>query len=127
MIACSVLTAPDLARKRHRRLRRHAHKPSIHSIQSLVVGLNKKACRIPARYVYGSVELPAEQVMNWVGGAKTVDAAQQIMSQGGIPSAALVSGGKITHIRLEHTWVEALIQYQPGRGAKHIPGQSPTL
>ena len=46
---------------------------------SLLVAL-LRASGIPARYVYGTVEIPAEQVMNWVGGVKTVDAAQQILS-----------------------------------------------
>ena len=90
---------------------------------SLLIAL-LRASGIPARYVYGSVEVPAEQMMNWVGGAKTIDATQQVLGQGGIPSVALVSGGKISAVRIEHTWVEALIQYQPGRGAKHVPGQS---
>ena len=90
---------------------------------SLLIAL-LRASGIPARYVYGTVDIPADQVMNWVGGAKTIDAAQQILGQGHIPNVALVSGGKITAVRIEHTWVEALIQYQPGRGAKHIAGVS---
>ena len=90
---------------------------------SLLIAL-LRASGIPARYVYGSVEVPAEQMMNWVGGAKTIDAAQQVLGQGGIPNVALVSGGKISAVRIEHTWVEALIQYHPGRGARHVPGQS---
>jgi len=90
---------------------------------SLLIAL-LRASGIAARYVYGSVEIPPEQMMNWVGGAKTVSAAQQILAQGGIPNTALVSGGKIAAVRIEHVWVEALIQYHPGRGARHIPGQS---
>ena len=90
---------------------------------SLLIAL-LRAAGIPARYVYGSVEVPADQMMNWVGGAKTIDAAQQVLGQGGIPNVALVSGGKISAVRIEHVWVETLIQYQPGRGAKHVPGQS---
>ena len=90
---------------------------------SLLIAL-LRASGIPARYVYGTVDIPADQVMNWVGGAKTIDAAQQILGQGHIPNVALVSGGKITAVRIEHTWVEALIQYQPGRGAKHVAGES---
>ena len=90
---------------------------------SLLIAL-LRAAGIPARYVYGSVEVPAEQMMNWVGGAKTIDAAQQVLGQGGIPNVALVSGGKISAVRIEHVWVEALIQYHPGRGARHVPGQS---
>ncbi|MBO9678474.1 MAG: transglutaminase domain-containing protein [Acidovorax sp.] len=90
---------------------------------SLLVAL-LRASGIPARYVVGSVHIPAAQAMNWVGGAKTTDAAQQLWGQGGVPNTALVSGGKVTTLRIEHPWVEALIQYQPGRGARHIAGQS---
>jgi transglutaminase-like putative cysteine protease len=90
---------------------------------SLLIAL-LRAAGISARYVYGTVDLPAEQVMNWVGNAKTVDAAQQILGQGGIPNTALVKGGKISTIRLEHVWVEAFVSYFPSRGAKHIGGQS---
>jgi hypothetical protein len=75
-----------------------------------------------ARYVYGTVDLPVEQVMNWVGNAKTVEAAQQILGQGGIPNTALVKDGKASTIRLEHVWVEAFVSCFPSRGAKHIGG-----
>ena len=88
---------------------------------SLLVAL-LRASGIPARYIYGTVEMPAEQVMNWVGGVKTVDAAQQILGQGGVPNTALVSGGQIKAIRLEHVWVEAYVHNTPDRGAKNIGG-----
>ena len=90
---------------------------------SLLVAL-LRASGVPARYVYGTVEIPAEQVMNWVGGAKTVDAAQQILGQGGVPNTALVSGGQIKAMRLEHVWVEAFVRYNPDRGANNIGGQT---
>ncbi|WP_235507373.1 transglutaminase family protein, partial [Acidovorax sp. Leaf78] len=83
-----------------------------------------RASGIPARYVTGTVDIPAAQARNWVGGAHTVDAAQQIWGQGGVANVALVSGGQTKTLRIEHTWVEALIQYQPGRGARHTAGQS---
>jgi hypothetical protein len=90
---------------------------------SLLIALLRSA-GIPARYVYGTVEIPIAQAMNWVGGAKTDDATQQILGQGGVPNVALTSGGRTVTMRIEHVWVEALIQYNPGRGAKHIQGQS---
>lgn len=90
---------------------------------SLLIALLRSA-GIASRYVYGSVEIPVEKVQNWVGNAATAEAAQQILSQGGVPNVLLTRGGKAFAIRLEHIWVEALIQYQPGRGARHIPGQS---
>ena len=83
-----------------------------------------RAAKIPARYVYGTVDIPIEQVMNWVGGAQNVEAAQQILGQGGIPNIALTRGGKISGIRIEHVWVEAYIRYSPDRGAKHKGGQT---
>jgi transglutaminase-like putative cysteine protease len=90
---------------------------------SLLVAL-LRASGMPARYIYGTVEIPAQQAMNWVGGAQTLDAAQQILAQGGVRNAALVSGGTPVALRMEHVWVETLIQYHPGRGARHVPGQS---
>jgi hypothetical protein len=90
---------------------------------SLLIAL-LRASNIPARYVTGTVDIPTAQALNWVGGAQTVDAAQQIWGQGGVNNVALVSGAQTRALRIEHTWVEALIQYQPGRGARHTPGQS---
>ena len=90
---------------------------------SLLVAL-LRASGMPARYVYGTVEIPAQQAMNWVGGAQTLDAAQQILAQGGVRNGALVSGGTPVALRMEHVWVETLIQYHPGRGARHVPGKS---
>jgi transglutaminase-like putative cysteine protease len=76
-----------------------------------------RAAGIPARYAYGTVQLPAEQVMNWVGNVTKPEAAQSLMGQGGIPNVALVSGGKIIAFKLEHVWVEAYVDYVPSRGA----------
>lgn len=90
---------------------------------SLLIAL-LRAADIPARYAYGTVTTPAEQVMNWVGGVDVPEAAQQLLGQGGIPNVALVSGGAITHIKMEQVWVEAWIDYLPSRGAKHIEGDS---
>lgn len=85
---------------------------------SLTIAL-LRASGIYAKYVYGAVEIPADQVQNWVGNVKTPEAAQSLMSQGGIPNVALVSGGKIAAFRLEHVWVEAYVNYYPSRGANH--------
>lgn len=90
---------------------------------SLLIAL-LRASNIPARYAYGTVEIPAEKVMNWVGGVNVPEAAQQLLGQGGIPNVALVSGGKVTHIKLEHVWVEVWVDYFPGRAAKHKIGDT---
>ncbi len=85
-------------------------------IASLLVAL-LRAAGIPARYVYGTVEIPAEKVMNWVGGATVPDVAQNLMGQGGIPNVGVVRAGRVAAIRLEHIWVEAYVNYVPSRGA----------
>jgi transglutaminase-like putative cysteine protease len=92
---------------------------------SLLIALYR-AANIPARYVYGTVEISAEQAMNWVGGVTNADAAASLLSQGGIPTTSIVSGGKIVKFRIETVWVEAWLNYYPSRGAKHTPYASLT-
>jgi hypothetical protein len=60
-----------------------------------------RAANIPARYAYGTVEIPAEKVMNWVGGATTPQAALTILGMGGVPIKGIVEGGKITKFKME--------------------------
>lgn len=90
---------------------------------SLLIAL-LRAANIPARYVYGTIEAPADQVMNWVGGVTVPEAAQNLMGQGGIPNLGVASGGQITAIRLEHVWVEAFVDWIPSRGAVHRQGDT---
>ncbi|MBS3804675.1 MAG: transglutaminase family protein [Oleiphilaceae bacterium] len=75
---------------------------------STLIALYREA-GIPARYSYGTVALPAEAVQNWVGGVTNVDAATNILSQGGIPQRQLSYGGATEEVELEHVWVEAWI------------------
>lgn len=90
---------------------------------SLLIAL-LRAANIPARYAYGTVEIPAEKVMNWVGGAKTPEAAQSILGMGGVPTIGLLEGGRIAKFKLEHVWVEAYVDYFPSRGMKEQVGDS---
>lgn len=83
-----------------------------------------RASGIPSRYVAGTVEIPTDQVLNWVGGAETPGVAQQLLGQGGIANLALVSNGSVVAIRLEHVWVEAWIDFVPSRGAVHRQGDT---
>ncbi len=98
-------------------------KGNAYDTASLLVAL-LRAANIPARYTFGTVQMPADQVMNWVGNVNTPQAASDLLGQGGIPNVGMVSGGEITHINLEHVWVEAWIDYHPSRGAKHSVGDS---
>lgn len=90
---------------------------------SLLIAL-LRAANIPARYAYGKVKIPVERVMNWVGGVEVPEAAIKLLGQGGVPNISIINGGQITHIELEHVWVEAWIDFLPSRGAKNIQGDS---
>src|SRR5713226_5754106 len=83
---------------------------------SLLIAL-LRAVNVPARYVYGTIEVPADKAMNWVGGVTVPQAAQNLMGQGGIPNVGIGFAGQIRSIRLEHVWVEAFVDYVPSRGA----------
>jgi len=85
-------------------------------ISSLLIAL-LRASQIPARYVHGTMELPAEQFRNWAGDFATVSAALDFVSAGGIPVTSVLSGGAIRKVRLEHIWVEAALDFEPSRGA----------
>lgn len=85
---------------------------------SLLIALYR-ASGIPARYVYGTVDAPISNAMNWVGGVSTPEATQDLLGQGGIPNAALVSGGKVNAIRMEHVWVQAYVDFSPSRGGRN--------
>ncbi|HAM74087.1 MAG TPA: transglutaminase, partial [Alcanivorax sp.] len=75
---------------------------------SLLIAL-LRASEIPARYAMGTVEIPADQVMNWVGGVRAPGAAGNLLGQGGIPNTAMTRGGRVDSFRLEHVWVEAWV------------------
>jgi len=92
---------------------------------SLLIAL-LRASGIHARYVTGTLVLPIDKVMNWTGGFTDPMAALDFISSGGIPATALIEGGKVTHARMEHVWVEAWINYMPSRGARHKNGKGDT-
>lgn len=88
-------------------------------ISSLLVAL-LRAEHIPARYVYGSIVVPADKGMNWLGGFTSPDAAQTLMGQGGVPNVGITKAGKTVAFQMEHVWVEAFVDYYPSRGAKNV-------
>jgi len=85
-------------------------------IASLTIAL-LRASGIPARYVHGTIDVPVERFKNWAGGFNNARAAIDYAASAGIPVTALVSGGRIVKVRMEHIWVEAAIDYFPSRGA----------
>ena len=82
---------------------------------SLLIAL-LRASNIPARYVYGTIQLPINQIMNWVGGFTDAKSAVNLLASGGIPSKTYVAGGQISYVQLEHVWVEAYVPYGNYRG-----------
>ncbi|MCA1788483.1 MAG: transglutaminase-like domain-containing protein [Thioalkalivibrio sp.] len=85
-------------------------------VASLLLSL-LRASGVPARYVHGTIEVPAEAFRNWAGGFERIEEAMSYAASGGIPVTGLIQGGRITHVRMEHVWVEAAIDFLPSRGA----------
>ena len=83
---------------------------------SLLIALLRTS-NIPARYVYGTVDVPIDKVMNWVGGFTDPVSAMNLIASGGIPVKGLTSGGKTVIARMEHAWVDAFVPYGNYRGA----------
>jgi hypothetical protein len=83
-----------------------------------------RASGIHSRYAYGTVRIPIEKAMNWVGGVTAPEAAIQLLAQGGIPTVSLTQGGQIKWVKMEQVWVEAWVDFFPSRGAKHRKGDS---
>lgn len=84
---------------------------------SLLIAL-LRASGIPARYVYGTIEVPIDQAMNWVGGVTVPSGVLSLLSQGGIPNLGLTQMGVLKSVRLEHVWVEAWVNQLPGSGVR---------
>ncbi|PTT79421.1 transglutaminase [Pelomonas sp. HMWF004] len=94
-----------------------------HDIASLEIAL-LRASKIPARYQYGTIEVDADKLQNWVGGVNKVEAALQLLGQGGIANRGFLQGGRVAKVRMEHVWVQAYVNWLPARGAKQgVAGQ----
>ena len=93
-----------------------AHRGNAMDVASLLLAL-LRASGIPARYVHGTIELPAEAFRNWTGGFERIEEAMNYAASGGVPVTGLLQGGRITHVRMEHVWVEAAVDFLPSRGA----------
>ena len=83
---------------------------------SLLIALLRTS-GIPARYVSGTIDVPATVAKDWIGGVNNLGAAANLIGQGGIPNVIMTSSGKETALRMEHIWVEAKLDYLPSKGA----------
>lgn len=86
---------------------------------SLLVAL-LRAAGVPARYGFGTVEVPIDKVQNWAGGFTNAQAALNFIASSGTPVVGLTSNNALVAARVEHAWVEAFLDYVPSRGA--VPG-----
>ena len=86
-------------------------------IASLEIAL-LRAAGIPARYQFGTIDIPIEQAMNWAGGLQNPEAALTLFNQGGIAARGITEAGRFTAIRMEHVWVQAYVNWSPSRGAR---------
>jgi len=93
-------------------------------IATLTIAL-MRAASIPARYVYGTVEMPAKQFMNMAGDFESIDAAIDFVSAGGVPVVAIMSEGQVKRVRIGHVWIEAALPYYPSEGTKPVSTRNP--
>lgn len=77
-----------------------------------------RASGIPARYQFGTIDVPAAHAMNWLGGLSQPEAALDLLLQGGIAARGLSEAGQIRTIRMEHAWASAYVFWSPSRGAR---------
>lgn len=71
---------------------------------------------IPARYVVGTVRVPATQVANWLQ-VEDSSLAKSLLIDQGVQNVVSSTSGSTATIDFEHVWVEALIPYGQYRGA----------
>ncbi len=82
---------------------------------SLLIALYR-ASGIPCRYVVGTVEIPIDSTMSWLG-VEDAKMAATLLSTLGRPTSLVISGGKITAIRTQQVWVRAFVPFLYSRGA----------
>ncbi|PIT49267.1 transglutaminase-like domain-containing protein [Snodgrassella alvi] len=93
-------------------------------ISTLLIAL-LRAAKIPARYVHGTVDIEINTFMNMAGNFDSLNAAIEFVSAGGVPVTGIISGGKISKVRMEHVWVEAAVPFYPSRGSKPVSKRNP--
>ncbi len=114
--------------------------PTYGSIQGADMCLQSKICNdmdtaslliallrvsgIYAHYVYGTVEVPIDKVMNWVGGFTDSTSALNYFASGNVPVISVIKGSTIVAAQMEHVWVKAFVDYIPSMGAVHRQGNA---
>ncbi len=81
-----------------------------------------RASGFPARYVYGTVEIPAGPLLELTGTTTASMAANVLLSTGTPASVVQYADGRQT-LELEHVWVTAYLPYGDYRGAGRLRGE----
>lgn len=81
---------------------------------SLLIALYRTS-GIPAKYVYGTVDIPIGKAKEWIG-VEDNQTAGDVLATAGVPGVMLISGSQIVAIRTEHVWIEAYVPYTNYRG-----------
>lgn len=84
---------------------------------SLLIAL-LRASGIPARYVIGTVEMPADQVKKWLGVDDGATAGSILATVGMEGINIIDSEGQVISVRFKHVWVEAYFAYTNYRGIR---------
>lgn len=85
-----------------------------YDLASLLIAL-LRASNIPARYVKAKTVVSVDKVKKWTG-MNTAMAAIQYLSSAQIPYGYYTQGGAISHVEMEHVYVEAYVPYSNYRG-----------
>ena len=85
-----------------------------YDLASLLITL-LRASDIPARYVRAEILIPIEKLQKWLRINDTMSALNHLESAK-IPFGYYSRGGRISHVKLEHVYVEAFIPYSNYRG-----------
>lgn len=91
---------------------------------SLLIAL-LRVSGVPARYVPGTVELAPDFFRSAMGDFQDLGAAGRLAASGGIPTVVVNDpSGRPVGVRMEHIWVEAYLDYVPGRGVRRETGDT---
>ena len=82
---------------------------------SLLIALYR-ASGVPALYVVGTVEIPIDKAMSWLG-VEDPKMAGSLLATLGRPTSIVYSGSKITALRTQQVWVRAYVPFLYSRGA----------
>ena len=80
-----------------------------------------RAANVPSRYVEGTIELTVSEAQNLTG-VSDANNIGTLFASAGIPGVLITSGPDVVAVRIEHTWTEAYVDYDPYAGARSGPG-----